>query len=64
MTGNPDIEPVRELHKQLKIQSCRRHHETDKIKLNKLLKFYLEVLWTYKYIVLKYTKLFLPNADS
>lgn len=63
MTSNPDIKLVRELHKQLIIQSCRKHHENDNIKWNKLLKFHLEVLWTYKYIVLKYMKLFLPKVD-
>lgn len=63
MTSNPDIQAIREPHKQLKIQSCRKHHETDNIKWNKLLKFHLEFLWTYKYIV-KYIKLFLPNVDS
>lgn len=62
MTSNPDIKPIKELHKRLKIQSCRRCHETDNVKLNKLLKFHLEVLWTF--IVLKYMKSFLPNVDS
>lgn len=57
MTSYLDIQPKRELHRQLKIQSCRKHHETDNIKLIKLLKFHLEFLWTYKYIV-KYIKLF------
>lgn len=64
MTSNPDIEPIRELYKQLKIQSCRRHHKTDNIKWNKLLKCHLEVLWTYKYEVLKYMKLFFPSVNS
>lgn len=62
MTSNPDIEAVEKLHKRLKTQTCRRRHETDNVKLNKLLKFHLEVLWTY--IVLKYMKSFLPNVDS
>lgn len=32
MTSNPDIQPIREPHKQLKIQFCRKHHETDNMK--------------------------------
>lgn len=63
MTSNPDTQPIRKLHKQLKIQSCRKHRETDKIKWNKLLKFHLEFLWIYKYVV-KYIKLFIPNVDN
>lgn len=63
MTSNSDIQLIRELHKQLKIQSCTKHHETDTIKWSKLLNFHLEFLWTYKYIV-KHIKVFLPNVDS